>query len=112
MHKGFRTRRTYAAAHRISAPRSGAIYATESGEGILHQTCSGDAQGFSTPVVERRRADGTPLFFVASEKFTDRYYALYQQKNGSWFFSGDIKLLPRYVAKVEAFRAEQMSEVA
>jgi hypothetical protein len=113
MNRYYRTRTTYAQNHRVSAPRSsGGIYATSAGEGILHQTCAGATQGFDAPIVERSRADGSPLFFVESEKFAGRYYGLYQQKDGTWVFSGDAKLLQCYVAKVEAFRAEQMSEAA
>jgi len=112
---GFRTRRTYAADHRSSAPRrsGAAIYATEAGEGIQSQTCSGARQGFTTPVVQGQRADGSPLFFVESERFQDRYYGLYRKADGTWFFSGDAKLSDRYIAKVEAFIAgQQLAEVA
>lgn len=111
MKKGFRTRRTYAADHRSSAPRrsGAAIYATEAGEGIMNQTCSGARQGFTTPVVERQRADGSPLYFVQSEVFPDRYYGLYRQADGSWFFSGDAKLAEKYIAKVEASGAPELA---
>jgi hypothetical protein len=107
-------RTTYAANHRMSAPRSGVtIYHTQAGEGILKQTCSGAEQGFDAPIVERQRANGTPIYFVNSETFQDRYYFLYQQRDGAWVFSGDSGLLldakqkDVYILRVQAFIASQ-----
>lgn len=114
-----RTRTTSAPAHRVSQHRSSnGIYFTEAGEGIIKLTCDGEVQGLFQPVEIRRRADGTPLYFVESEQFRGRYYALYQQADGSWFFSGnsglvrDSKLAERYIGKVLAFEASQQLAVA
>jgi hypothetical protein len=119
MKRYYRTRTTYAPANRVQPVRSGAtIYATTPGEGILRQTCSGQQYGFTSPIATRQRADNTTVYFVESDTFTDRYFAIYRQ-NGAWVLVGesdnsiDRARKRLCVAKVEAcLGAEQMCEVA
>lgn len=117
MKRYYRTRTTFAPAHRAQPVRSGAtIYATLPGEGILRQTCSGQQYGFTSPVATRQRADGTTIYFIESETFKDRYFGLYQQ-NGAWVLVGesdnsiDRAHKKQCVTKVEAFLAEQQQAV-
>ena len=116
-HRGFRTRKTYAPGHRKqgrnwASPSRFGGYHTYVGEGVLKQTCSGQQYGFSAPIVEHgNRADGMPLFFIESEQYADRYYAVFQQPDGSWFFSGDAKLAKEYILRVWDWLISQSTPV-
>ena len=111
--KGFQSSRAIiAGTQRITATSvRNLISHCQPGEGIFHQTTTGD---YSEQVVEVNDEErGLTYYLVESEKFTGRYYLLRQFPNGAWRFSGDDKLKEKYIAKVEAMvQATQAAETA
>jgi hypothetical protein len=111
--KGFQSSRAIiAGTQRITASSVGRLIASRpAGSGIWSQTLDGVSNGFDAPIVERAMdATGNSIFFIQSEKFEDRYYAVCQRANGDWHFSGDPKLAEKYIVRVWAFLIENATE--
>lgn len=113
--KGFASSRAIiAGTQRITAHSvAHLIMSRRPGSGIWSQTLDAWQYGFSAPIIgQRDEATGVSLFFVQSEKFSDRYYIVCQRANGDWYFSGDEKLREKYLGKVQAMlQAEQAEAV-